>query len=633
MPEINNFAEDLFEVIACYFPLSFRPRTDDPNAISRELLATSLVYEPRQPNDHRERMHTVLLTHCEGNVSLPRSCLSSSTLLAPFCIPFMIEKITLSTSSTQHKLESLKALHFCMDRFHVPTQDSSAIEPFLPAVWATLRELIFVADDATLLPAALEALIAISKTLAKGTYDPSAATPQPGTASSSSPSLSLSSGSSSSVALSPAALAAIAQQQEHERLLESFVAKMVGVECVHYLEDGVDEAACKQSIKLLRLLAESSLCACNKLLEHTLPIFERILSTQPSASSSSETDGDKMDVEKPAAAPSPAKQHQQSLTRGLLALRALLKLLHAAKLHTLVPAYPVVASFQSATQRLYGLLSSIATASQDDSAVARSPLAGSERARQYSLDALGVLVAVSHPHSRKNRYLSLEQCLEVMALLTNDALPLQDKTAAAAPTGSTTTAATAPKTTATSKSSCKSRSLSAIESIAASGNEDLVLQRTVPPLLALLSRIPIFASTQTAVDPTQLKSAMDLLRISSILCSHPAIFATIVPALLTLVRSLLLAPGMQGTLHSALAPSLNSASKPTHSLTLVCSRIDSRAANLQASLHRCRDAARIDGCHHCQQLPQCRVCSRGTRFDLPQPALVAASSSPAVSER
>ncbi|KAJ2423905.1 hypothetical protein GGF41_002961, partial [Coemansia sp. RSA 2531] len=40
--DIKNNAEDLFEVIFCYFPITFKHREGDPSAISPELLKAAL---------------------------------------------------------------------------------------------------------------------------------------------------------------------------------------------------------------------------------------------------------------------------------------------------------------------------------------------------------------------------------------------------------------------------------------------------------------------------------------------------------------------------------------------------------------------------------------------------------------
>lgn len=74
-------AEDIFDVLACYFPLVFTPPASDPNAVSREALAASL-----------------------------EATLTASPYFAPFFIPIALEKL----SSTLRHVNSalIKYLQF-----------------------------------------------------------------------------------------------------------------------------------------------------------------------------------------------------------------------------------------------------------------------------------------------------------------------------------------------------------------------------------------------------------------------------------------------------------------------------------------------------------------------------------------
>lgn len=67
VPGTKRFTEDLFEVVSCYFPITFTPRADDPDAISKDDLIAAL-----------------------------RNCLHASPDFAQFCIPFLLDKMASS---------------------------------------------------------------------------------------------------------------------------------------------------------------------------------------------------------------------------------------------------------------------------------------------------------------------------------------------------------------------------------------------------------------------------------------------------------------------------------------------------------------------------------------------------------
>lgn len=84
--DISNQVEDMFDIIFCYFPITFDPPKDDPYGITAADLKGAL-----------ER------------------CISASDLLAKFTIPGLIEKLN-STSKTV-KLDALKTLATCMQKY------------------------------------------------------------------------------------------------------------------------------------------------------------------------------------------------------------------------------------------------------------------------------------------------------------------------------------------------------------------------------------------------------------------------------------------------------------------------------------------------------------------------------------
>jgi hypothetical protein len=110
---LKEAAEELFEVIAVYFPISFNPPPNDTRGIMREDLVLGL-----------ER------------------ALSATPLFAPYSIPLFIEK--LASSLTSAKLDSLHALQTCARAY-----GAEAISAQTGPLWAPLR--------AELLPLSVEA--------------------------------------------------------------------------------------------------------------------------------------------------------------------------------------------------------------------------------------------------------------------------------------------------------------------------------------------------------------------------------------------------------------------------------------------------------------------------------------------
>lgn len=95
-------AEEVFEVIAVYFPVSFNPPPNDTRGISREDLVVAL-----------ER------------------ALAATPLFAPYSFPLFIEK--LGSSLTSAKLDSLHALRACAQSY------GTAIGPQTGPLWTALK--------------------------------------------------------------------------------------------------------------------------------------------------------------------------------------------------------------------------------------------------------------------------------------------------------------------------------------------------------------------------------------------------------------------------------------------------------------------------------------------------------------
>jgi hypothetical protein len=94
--------QELFEVVSCYFPITFKPKANDPAAITREDLITSI-----------------------------REALSSTPDFAPFALPFFLEK--LSSDVTDTKIDALQTLATAAKTF------GNFVEISLEDLWASLR--------------------------------------------------------------------------------------------------------------------------------------------------------------------------------------------------------------------------------------------------------------------------------------------------------------------------------------------------------------------------------------------------------------------------------------------------------------------------------------------------------------
>ncbi|KAI9205008.1 Dos2-interacting transcription regulator of RNA-Pol-II-domain-containing protein [Polychytrium aggregatum] len=127
--DIAGHTEDLFEVVSCYFPITFRPPPDDIYGITADDLRLGL-----------------------------RECITGSFLFGPLAVPFLLEK--LSSSSISAKRDSMEALVS-----GAATYGSECLVPHTDRLWQLLSEEVFHASNDELQTAALDALKAISQTL------------------------------------------------------------------------------------------------------------------------------------------------------------------------------------------------------------------------------------------------------------------------------------------------------------------------------------------------------------------------------------------------------------------------------------------------------------------------------------
>lgn len=107
---LASCAEDLFDIISRYFPISFNPPPNDSLGITREDLSRALL-----------------------------GAFMSSPLFAPFSIPLLLEK--LSSSLRMAKVDSLKYLGKCTIAYGV-----DAVSSHTAAIWDSLKNEILTAE-------------------------------------------------------------------------------------------------------------------------------------------------------------------------------------------------------------------------------------------------------------------------------------------------------------------------------------------------------------------------------------------------------------------------------------------------------------------------------------------------------
>ncbi|KAK7081018.1 mms19 nucleotide excision repair [Halocaridina rubra] len=135
---LGPFTEELFEVIAAYFPIDFVPPADDPFGISAEDLVLGL-----------------------------RQALSSTPAFAPYCIPLLQEKLDSDLSSA--KLDALHTLVSCCEKY-----SAEDICPHVSPLWVSIRREVVEGSSAEAESAALTALTAMIMALERGAVSQSA---------------------------------------------------------------------------------------------------------------------------------------------------------------------------------------------------------------------------------------------------------------------------------------------------------------------------------------------------------------------------------------------------------------------------------------------------------------------------
>ncbi|KAI3786132.1 hypothetical protein L1987_45263 [Smallanthus sonchifolius] len=110
---LASYAEDLFNILGSYFPIHFtHPKCDDD--VKREELSRALML-----------------------------AFASTPLFEPFSIPLLLEK--LSSSLPSAKIESLKYLSYCMDKYR-----GNTIQEQHEALWSSLKDAILTSAPSSL---------------------------------------------------------------------------------------------------------------------------------------------------------------------------------------------------------------------------------------------------------------------------------------------------------------------------------------------------------------------------------------------------------------------------------------------------------------------------------------------------
>ncbi|KAJ3153488.1 hypothetical protein HDU89_000515 [Geranomyces variabilis] len=134
-------AEDLFGIVFCYFPITFRPPPDDVYGITADDLKVAL-----------------------------RECISATPLFAPYAMPLLIEKLARVSGSA--KRDALETLTAC-----APVYGADALLPHSEHLWNYIKEEIFKTADDQNIAAAVAAITAVTLALSTATVSSSSTRP------------------------------------------------------------------------------------------------------------------------------------------------------------------------------------------------------------------------------------------------------------------------------------------------------------------------------------------------------------------------------------------------------------------------------------------------------------------------
>ncbi|KAI9480357.1 MAG: Dos2-interacting transcription regulator of RNA-Pol-II-domain-containing protein [Benjaminiella poitrasii] len=130
--DISRHIEDLFEIVFCYFPISFSPPANDPFGITTEDLKDSL-----------------------------RRCLAATPYFAYYATPLLIEKLLTTTGSA--KKDAMETIGLC-----APAYGAHAILPHAQELFDALVREVYREADSSMVNIALQTIHNVVATLGTG---------------------------------------------------------------------------------------------------------------------------------------------------------------------------------------------------------------------------------------------------------------------------------------------------------------------------------------------------------------------------------------------------------------------------------------------------------------------------------
>lgn len=130
--DISRHIEDLFEIVFCYFPISFAASSNDPFGITTDDLKDSL-----------------------------RKCLACTPYFAYYATPLLIEKLMSTTGSA--KKDAMETISLC-----APAYGAHAILPHAQDLFDALVREVYQCSDSSMVDVALQTIHNVVATLGTG---------------------------------------------------------------------------------------------------------------------------------------------------------------------------------------------------------------------------------------------------------------------------------------------------------------------------------------------------------------------------------------------------------------------------------------------------------------------------------